>query len=85
MLPRTVPCEDCGETAFVRAYGRVEYDWGQEGPEAGQIATKPHITMVRLTIDCPNCGVKTQDFRPGCKVEGRGLPFDSPRLAHDRP
>ncbi len=74
MLPRSVPCEDCGETACVRAYGRVEYDWGEEGPEAGKIATMPHITMVRLTIDCPKCGVKTQEFRPSPNTEDRGLP-----------
>jgi rRNA maturation protein Nop10 len=64
MLPRTVTCEDCGEKAFVRAYGRVEYDWSPDEPEHGQIATKPRIKLLRLTIDCPKCGVKTQDIHP---------------------
>lgn len=66
MLPRTISCEDCGETAIVRAYGRVEYDWDADSGEssAGQVATRPRIKMVRLTIDCPRCGVKTQEHYP---------------------
>jgi hypothetical protein len=63
MLPRTIACDDCGQKALVRAYGRVEYDWRQDGPD-GQIATEPVINSVRLTIDCPRCGVKTQEFHP---------------------
>jgi hypothetical protein len=62
MLPRTVRCDECGETAFVRAYGRVEYDWSPDEPGHGQIATKPRIKLIRLTIDCPRCGVTTQDL-----------------------
>jgi hypothetical protein len=67
MLPRTVACDDCGKKALVRAYGRVEYDWEQDGPD-GQIATQPVISSVRLTIDCPHCGVKTQDFHPAANT-----------------
>jgi DNA-directed RNA polymerase subunit RPC12/RpoP len=64
MLPRTIACEDCGEKAFVRAYGRIEYDWGPACAEDDQVATQPLIKCVRLTIDCPHCGVKTQEFHP---------------------
>jgi hypothetical protein len=60
MLPRTVCCDECGETATVRGYGRVEYDW----EHAGSIATQPQIKLIRLTIDCPNCGVIVQEHRP---------------------
>jgi hypothetical protein len=61
MLPRTVSCEECGKTAVVRGYGRVEYDWQ---PEAGSVATIPNIKLIRLTIDCPSCGVIVQEHFP---------------------
>lgn len=64
MLPRTVTCDNCGVKAFVRAYGRVEYDWCPDEPGSGQIATKPRIKLIRLTVDCPRCGVLTQDLSP---------------------
>jgi predicted RNA-binding Zn-ribbon protein involved in translation (DUF1610 family) len=60
MLPRTVSCEECGETAVVRGYGRVEYDW----QPTGTVATLPNIKLIRLTLDCPNCGVIVQDHCP---------------------
>jgi rubredoxin len=68
MLPRTVLCDDCREKAYVRAYGRLEYDWGQDDP-GGQFATEPVVKSVRLTIDCPRCGVKTQDFHPAANTQ----------------
>jgi hypothetical protein len=58
MLPRSVSCDECGKTAIVRGYGRVEYDWKQ----SGQIATTLEIKVARLTIDCPTCGVRIQDY-----------------------
>jgi transcription elongation factor Elf1 len=60
MLPRSVTCEECGEKAIVRGYGRVEYDWDQ----TGHVATTLKIKVVRLTIDCPRCGVRVQEHRP---------------------
>ena len=60
MLPRIVSCEECGESATVRGYGRVEYDWDQ----TGHVATTLQIKMVRLTIDCPRCGVRVQEHHP---------------------
>jgi hypothetical protein len=62
MLPTAVICDDCGAKARVRACGRVEYDWPELSTD-GQVATMPTINSARLTIDCPNCGVKTQDVR----------------------
>jgi hypothetical protein len=35
----------------------VEYDW----KESGQTGTTLEIKVARLTIDCPNCGVRAQD------------------------
>jgi len=64
MFPRNVKCEDCGQIAFVRGYGRIQYDW-PETTNSGHETTIPTITCVRLTIDCPHCGVKPQDFLPG--------------------
>jgi transposase len=58
MLPRSVFCDECGENAVVRAYGRVEYD------QPVQVATTLKIKVVRLTIDCPKCGVRVQEHRP---------------------
>ena len=63
MLPRSVICEDCGQIATVRGYGRIEYDW-PETTTTGSETTTPTITCVRLTIDCPCCGVKPQEFFP---------------------
>ena len=60
MLPHIVSCEKCGESATVRGYGRVEYGWDQ----TGHVATTLQIKMVRLTIDCPRCGVRVQEHRP---------------------
>jgi hypothetical protein len=60
MLPRTISCEECGRTAVVRGYGRVEYDW----EPSGSVATTPQIKQIRLTIDCPRCGVIVQEHRP---------------------
>src|SRR4051812_29811365 len=63
MLPRSVICEDCGQNAEVRGFGRIEYDWPETAAsDPGE--TTPTITCVRFTIDCPACGVKTQDFFP---------------------
>ena len=59
-MPRSVSCEECGEKAVVRGYGRVEYDWDQ----SGRVATMPKIKLVHLTIDCPRCGVRVQEFCP---------------------
>jgi hypothetical protein len=61
-LPKAVICDDCGAEARVRSYGRVEYDWPKTSAD-GQVATIPTIRAARLTIDCPNCGVKSQDIR----------------------
>ena len=59
MLPHIVSCEECGERATVRGYGRVEYEWDQ----TGDISTL-QFKVVRLTIDCPRCGVRVQEHRP---------------------
>jgi hypothetical protein len=60
MLPHVVSCEECGESATVRGYGRVEYKWDQ----TSHVATTLHIKMVRLTIDCPRCRVRVQEHHP---------------------
>lgn len=70
MLPRSIPCEECGENAAVRGYGRVEYDWNtadgndESTISGGSDATTLTIRSVRLTIDCPNCGLQVQDHYP---------------------
>jgi hypothetical protein len=63
MIPKTVTCHECGRTANVRGYGRVEYDWPKT-VTGGQTATMPLIKSIRLTVDCPRCGVKPQEFHP---------------------
>ena len=60
MLPQTIACEECGAMAKVRGYGRMEYEW----EEYHQVPTTLHIKAIRLTIDCPHCGVYVQDFHP---------------------
>jgi hypothetical protein len=68
MLPRTVFCEECGEKANVRGYGRVEYDWREDG----HVASTVQIKAVRLTIDCPICGVRVQEHRPNSRAQRSG-------------
>jgi hypothetical protein len=63
MIPETVYCEDCGQIAGVRGYGRVEYEWPKTARD-GQVAANPVISSIRLTVDCPCCGVKSQDHCP---------------------
>jgi len=63
MFPRSVKCDDCGQIATVRGYGRIEYRW-PETTNTGPEPTTPTIDCVRLTIDCPRCGVKSQEFFP---------------------
>jgi hypothetical protein len=72
MVPETVYCDDCGQPARVRAYGRIEYDWPKTTTD-GQLATMPTINTMRLTIDCPHCGVKQQEYYPsgGRRPEAR--------------
>ena len=60
MIPTTIECEDCGQIAKVRGYGRVEYDWGDDQT----LPTQVEIKSIRLTLDCPICGIKSQDFHP---------------------
>jgi len=60
MLPRSIPCEECGKSAAVRGYGRIEYDWNDGGDDTNPLT----IRSVRLTIDCPNCGLQVQDHHP---------------------
>jgi hypothetical protein len=62
MVPKAIACEDCGRIATVRGYGRVEYEWPKTS-NTGQVAAIPTINSIRLTVDCPVCGVKMQDFR----------------------
>ena len=70
MLPRSIPCEECGKTAIVRGYGRVVYDWNADGSNVGgeniggNDTTALTIRSVRLTIDCPDCGLRVQEHRP---------------------
>jgi hypothetical protein len=63
MVPETVYCEECGQIASVRGYGRVEYEWPKTSSD-GLVAAIPVISSIRLTVDCPCCGVKSQDFLP---------------------
>ena len=52
---------------MVRGYGRIEYRWPEPtkmGHETTKPAISPTIDCIRLTIDCPRCGVKSQEFFP---------------------
>ena len=67
MLPRTIACADCGETAAVRAYSHVRFVTLAQrlaGPETP-------IASVQLTVDCPRCGMKAQPYSthdPSCEL-----------------
>jgi transcription elongation factor Elf1 len=69
MLPKSVSCDQCNEQATVRSYGRIEFDW----PAADDPTATPKIRSVRLTVDCPHCGLRDQDHNP------LGQPADSRR------
>ena len=66
MLPQSVICDECGKTAIVGGYGRVEYAWD----DADNPAATPLIRAVRLTIDCPHCGLRVQDHYPNGQPAG---------------
>ena len=63
MVPDSIHCDDCGRPAKVRSAGRIQYDWPKTHND-DRVATIPTIKMMRLTVDCPRCGVKQQDFWP---------------------
>jgi hypothetical protein len=60
MMPEKLTCEECGRKSKARGYGRVEYAWPTIGNRRGNV----EITMIRVTIDCPHCGIRTQDHYP---------------------
>jgi hypothetical protein len=66
VIPQTVDCDDCGSRANVLGYGRVEYDWG----EHDNLPTQVVIKSIRLTINCPLCGLKPQDHHPTARHSG---------------
>lgn len=63
MLPQSIICEDCGAIAKVRGYGRVEYT-----PPADQNLPTVEFKLIRLTVDCPQCGVKVQEYHPAFQL-----------------
>lgn len=69
MLPKFVSCDQCDQKATVRGYGRIEFDW----PDADDPTAIPKIRSVRLSVDCPHCGLGVQDHYP------LGQPADSRR------
>ena len=60
MMPKTLICDECGRTAKVRGYGRLEYAW----PPGDHSNATLEFLMIRLTIDCPRCGIRPQDHYP---------------------
>jgi hypothetical protein len=71
MLPQSVSCDECGEKANVRGYGRIEYDWDDTDDP---VAT-PQLRTIRLTVDCPHCGLRAQDYYPaGRPADTLGTP-----------
>jgi endogenous inhibitor of DNA gyrase (YacG/DUF329 family) len=70
MLPHSVTCDECGKEALVRGYGRIEYDWD----DTDDPAAMPTIRMMRLTVDCPTCGLRVQEHFPNSRPVGsRGM------------
>jgi len=60
MIPQLVHCEECGKYAVVRGYGRVVYDWDNVALGSETVT----IRVINLTIDCPRCGVRVQEYYP---------------------
>ena len=60
MVPRKAICAGCGRVATIRAYNRVEYGWQPSG--------QWELALVRVTIDCPKCGVNVQVQKPPAKT-----------------
>jgi hypothetical protein len=68
MLPEAITCEECGGAAKVRGYGRLTFSWETFSHQS----QKPVLKTIRLTIDCPECGVRAQEYAPAagrCVVE----------------
>jgi hypothetical protein len=41
----------------IRGIGRVEYEWTRPGEVSGI-----EIKSAKLTVDCPSCGVRVQEY-----------------------
>jgi len=55
MFPRMLNCEQCGQTAVVKAYLPIYKDgWGNPPAE------EPILKAMTCIIDCPKCGVRNQ-------------------------
>jgi hypothetical protein len=68
MIPEVIECEECGVYSVVRGYGRMTFTW--EKYFDGSIL--PELQTIRLTIDCPRCGVRAQEYAPAidrCQTE----------------
>jgi DNA-directed RNA polymerase subunit RPC12/RpoP len=60
VIPKNIQCEDCGRQTKVRGYGRIVYDWTDDRHEPATL----NVKMVHLTVDCPRCGVRIQQYYP---------------------
>jgi hypothetical protein len=54
-FPRLLTCNQCGETAIVKAYLPVY------GDQQNQAAKARAPTAMTCVIDCPTCGVRNQN------------------------
>jgi predicted RNA-binding Zn-ribbon protein involved in translation (DUF1610 family) len=57
MFPRLLTCDQCGETAIVKAYLPIY----EEQRQADQATPEPLLKAMTYMIDCPQCGVRNQN------------------------
>ena len=56
MFPRVLTCDQCSETAIVKAYVPI-YDEHKHG------APEPALKAMTYVLDCPKCGVRNQNVQ----------------------
>jgi hypothetical protein len=60
MFPRTIECLKCGATAAVTWFGPVHLDT----VEPGTVFAQAGLKNIELTLECPECGTRSQTFEP---------------------
>jgi hypothetical protein len=56
MFPRVLNCDQCSETAIVKAYLPI-YD------EQQPATPEPVLKAMTYVLDCPKCGVRNQNLQ----------------------
>jgi hypothetical protein len=60
MFPGTIECLKCGATAAITWFGPIHLDT----VEPGAVLAQAGLQEIELTVECPECGVRSQSYKP---------------------